>query len=847
MSCRLFLLLLLPSSLFGFPLTYPDPGTLEYPPLGTVQLRILSPVLLELFLVSSKKGGQEVEPWDFISTGKRARLTSLVVQTDSKNVPIQRTGFRRRVLSAPLKHPDLRIGNSLFLQLAEPLTPGSNVSVQDPKHLLGDLPPHLQTVFSKTRWAPSIHVNEVGYAPGKPKHAIVGYYLGDLGEMELDPHLEFHLVDPQTGKIVFQGKLQKKEDLGFPAPCYQHVFDADFSSFETPGCYAIEIPELGRSFPFLIHEGLPAAFARTLALGLYHQRCGSANALPFTRFIHDACHLPQADIPTSKFETVQKLLAKTTEDAKSNPAHTAPPLKSIQASLYPFQKSGKIDVSGGHHDAGDYSKYTINSAQLIHHLVFAADAFPGVPDLDNLGLPESGDGKSDILQIAKWEADFLSKMQDSDGGFYFLVYPRDRPYEDNVLPDKGDPQVVAPKTTSVTAAATAALAQIATSPRFKEQFPEDAAKYLQQAKAGWTFLQVAWKNFGRQGSYQKLTHYGDFAMDRDEIAWAATEMYLATGNPAIHNFLKKEFDPCDQSTWRWSWWSLFEAYGCAARSYAFADKTGRLPVEKLDPALLEKCRRQIQLRARDCRSDSETSAYSTPFPREAKRHMKLGWFFSSSTSFDILVANQLESSPRFIDAALGCLNYEAGCNPGHISFITGLGWRRPHEIVHQYAQNDTRVLPPSGLLIGNIQLSFPNLRIYGNELNALSFPQDEATQQPYPPYDRWGDTFDVSTESTIVELSRTLANFAWWMAQSPLKSQPWKSADGKIVIDSKTPLPVAHLEVPGMDSREALIVWETSKQQVVMGPELPISDKTEWIEAEAQWPDGRRVFARIEL
>jgi len=23
---------------------------------------------------------------------------------------------------------------------------------------------------------------------------------------------------------------------------------------------------------------------------------------------------------------------------------------------------GKIDVSGGHHDAGDYSKYTINSA-----------------------------------------------------------------------------------------------------------------------------------------------------------------------------------------------------------------------------------------------------------------------------------------------------------------------------------------------------------------------------------------------------------------------------------------------------------------------------------------------------
>ena len=43
-----------------------------------------------------------------------------------------------------------------------------------------------------------------------------------------------------------------------------------------------------------------------------------------------------------------------------------------------------------------------------------------------MGIPESGDGKSDLLQEAKWEADFLAKMQDDDGGFYFLVYPKER-------------------------------------------------------------------------------------------------------------------------------------------------------------------------------------------------------------------------------------------------------------------------------------------------------------------------------------------------------------------------------------------------------------------------------------
>ena len=166
-------------------------------------------------------------------------------------------------------------------------------------------------------------------------------------------------------------------------------------------------------------------------------------------------------------QSVNQQLTSMTSDFSNNPRHVAPQLKDVSSSLYPFVKQGTIDVSLGHHDAGDYSKYTINSAQLIHHLVFAADNFPGAGRLDNLRLPESGDGKSDLLQEAKWEADFLAKMQDTDGGFYFLVYPRDRSYEDDVLPDEGDPQAVFPKNTSATAAAVAALAEIGSSPLFR--------------------------------------------------------------------------------------------------------------------------------------------------------------------------------------------------------------------------------------------------------------------------------------------------------------------------------------------------------------------------------------------
>src|SRR6185503_15720725 len=129
---------------------------------------------------------------------------------------------------------------------------------------------------------------------------------------------------------------------------------------------------------------------------------------------------------------------------------------------------------------GDYSKYTLNSVLLVHYLMFAVDSMPGVAALDNMGIPESGDGISDLMQEAKWEADFLAKMQDSDGGFYFLVYPQNREYESNVTPDHGDPQIVYPKTSSATASSVAALAEIGSSPKFKQAYPQTAALYMQK-------------------------------------------------------------------------------------------------------------------------------------------------------------------------------------------------------------------------------------------------------------------------------------------------------------------------------------------------------------------------------
>ncbi|MDB6019102.1 MAG: putative cellulase precursor protein [Pedosphaera sp.] len=859
-SLVLFLICAGGSQAAGVLMTDEDP--LYLPAVGDHQLRLLSPTVLELTLITTKQPDPApIKEWDFVKQEGVATLPAtnqFTVTVGNATIGVQAVGFKRRVTYAPLRQRDMRIGNFLYLQLAAPVETETTVEVKNPDGTLWPRSMAFTVTAAAARYSPAIHVNQVGYVPALPKKAMVGYYLGSLQELNVSATNDFQLVEAQTGKTVFQGRLRPRPETGYtytPTP-YQKVLEADFTPFQTPGEYKLFVPGLGTSYPFFIDDGAAAAFTRTYALGIYHQRCGTDNALPFTRFVHDACHVAPAKVPTmdSEFDFVNHALADETSNYKANPRHTAPQLKNVAAGLYPFVTAGPVNVSGGHHDAGDYSKYTIDSALFIHYLVFAADVFPGVGALDNLGLPESGDGKSDVLQEAKWEADFLARMQDADGGFYFLVYPLHRPYENDVLPDKGDPQVVFPKTTAVTAAAIAALAETASSPLFKQQFPEAAALYLEKAKKGWAFLQRAMDKHGRDGSYQKITHYGDSFLHDDELAWAATELFLATGDEAYHKKLKELLNPNDPETRQWGWWRLVAAYGCAIRSYAFAVSTGRLTTNQIDVHYLNQCKAELRAAGLDQLRYARESAYGTSFPTPSKNFRVARWYFSGEQTFDMGTALQVDfpifndPRPQMLEAIISNMNYEGGCNPVNMPYVTGLGWRREREIVHHYAMNDRRVLPPSGIPQGNIQEGFYWMDQYKTELGAMSFPPDGAATAPYPFYDRWGDSFNVGTEFVVATSARILVTYALLMAQTPLKNQPWKSAPGeiaKLATDAGTGKISVSLKSPDLDPAKARIVWEARDQEPAYGQTFSFVPKNageQWVEFEAQWPDGRRVF-----
>jgi hypothetical protein len=824
-----------------------DTRSLSLPAVGDCTLRILSPSILEFTQVSAKAKGPPVPPAFQVTVG-------------GQKVEVAAVGAKRRVIYAPLARRDLRIATQYYIRVARAidLQGGSQVvEVRCPSVVPG-LPALVATAAcDPLRCSPAIHVNQEGYVPSLPKKAMVGYYLGDMGEMDIPAASGFAIVDARSGESVYTGGLTVRRDVGYrtaPTP-YQKVFVADFGDFTRPGEYRLLVPGLGASLPFLIDDGIAMGFARTYALGLYGQRCGTGNDLPFTRFVHDACHVAPAQVPVQsdpQFAFTWATIASYGGQAgPDNPPQVAPPLTSEASQLYPFVNRGAIDVSGGHHDAGDYSRYTINSAELIHYLIFAVDSIPGVANLDNLGIPESGDGISDVLQEAKWEADYVAKLQDADGGFYFLVYPRNREYESNVLPDHGDPQVVWPKNTAATAAAVAALAQCASSPEFKRRYPAAAARYLEQARLGWRFLMNAIAKYGKAGAYQKITFYGDRYTHDDELAWAACELFLATGDAQFQQKLFEWFpNPADNRTFRWGWWRMSDCWGNAIRSYCFAARSGRLPASALDARYLGLCEGQVVAAGEDALDWSVKNAYATPFPLATKAVNGAGWYFSVDQASDMAVAYAIDPKPEYIDALVGAMNYEGGCNPVNVTYLTGLGLRRQREVVDQFAQNDRRVLPPSGIPIGNIQAAFQYMPNYGTELREATYPDDNAAEGSYPFYDRWSDAYNVTTEFIAVNQARSLMVAAFLAGRSPSAGRKWTGARAKITaprasVQLGSPVTL-RVDVPGESLSLARIVWEARGQEPALGPTYTISPKTsgpQWVEAEVEWPDGRRAFA----
>jgi endoglucanase len=77
-------------------------------------------------------------------------------------------------------------------------------------------------------------------------------------------------------------------------------------------------------------------------------------------------------------------------------------------------RSAPLDLHGGWFDAGDRNRYTNWGASDVIELLRAYVEAPGA-FTDDTNIPESGNGIPDLLDEAKWEIDWITRMQTANG------------------------------------------------------------------------------------------------------------------------------------------------------------------------------------------------------------------------------------------------------------------------------------------------------------------------------------------------------------------------------------------------------------------------------------------------
>jgi hypothetical protein len=343
--------------------------------------------------------------------------------------------------------------------------------------------------------APFIKVNQLGYSILSEKVALVSGYADELKAVDGTP---FQVKRTSDGAVVYNGRLKLAEDDDTQSG--ERIFKADFSSLIRPGTYSISVSADGvaDSLPFQIGSNVYQPLIVDATRYFYYQRQGIAL---------DAAH---AGVYTRGVGHPQD--ANAAFRSGTNPPR---------------------DVSQGWYDAGDYGKYVNAGAVAISDLVWSYQLFPNEFKDQQLNIPESGNGVPDILDEAKWELDFILKMQDqASGGFYHMVQPTgsaapDQDTSPRFIEDVNGSQTNV-RPTDDAASAAAALAEAAIS--FQKVNPAYASTLLTAARRGWDYLMAY------PGGVAPVPGPYGVTDDHADRLWAAAALFRATGQAQYNQY-----------------------------------------------------------------------------------------------------------------------------------------------------------------------------------------------------------------------------------------------------------------------------------------------------------------------
>ena len=470
--------------------------------------------------------------------------------------------------------------------------------------------------------APKVKVNQIGYATNDTKTVI----FSDLDEDDTT----FEVVNVDTNKAVYDGKISERK-LNVTADEWNN--NADFTEVKDKGTYKIVTGKGEESYPFVIGDNVYDDTFKSLVKMLYLQRCGmELTSDQAGDFAHPACHTTQATV---------------------------------------YGTSKKVDVSGGWHDAGDYGRYVVSGAKAVADLLLAYE--------------KQGGKDEDLINEARYELDWLLKMQDSSGGVYHKVTCKVFP--ETVMPqDETDELILAPISNTATGdfAAVMALAS-----RIYTEYGNDktyAKTCVDAAKKAWSYLEKNKDAEGFKNPDDIVTGEYPDGRDTDEYFWAAAELYKTTGEDTYKTALSEYVS--DTANLTGLGWASVGAYG----SYAVLTND-KLKTDSTN--LVKDVRNAIVAAADEAVTASAKNGYQINKDRKYEWGSNMG---IANTGMLLLMANDISPKKEYVTYAKQHLHYLLGVNPTGYCFVTGAGTVSPEHPHHRPSEVLEKCMP--GMLVG---------------------------------------------------------------------------------------------------------------------------------------------------
>ena len=503
--------------------------------------------------------------------------------------------------------------------------------------------------------ASKIRLNQLGFYPESQKIAVI------TEDIESD----FNIVSIPSGEVVYRAKLSGPYKSGFSSKLTRI---ADFSMVTKPGSYRLSLPGQGESYQFEIKPKVFCGLTKALIKGFYFQRMSTPLLPEYAGKWSRAAGHPDNDV-------------------RIHPAAASPgrPAGTI------------ISTPKGWYDAGDYNKYIVNSGITMGTLLSLYEDFPSYFDTLDLNIPESKDQAPDLLNEIAWNLRWMLTMQDPvDGGVYNKVTNAD--FDGMVMPSVCVTQrYVVPKGTAATLDFTAVMAQSSRIfSKFKKAFPGLSDSCIRSAETAWQWAvknpKVAYDQNKMNREFTPVINTGGYGDSNftDEFIWAAAELYVTTKKTSYYTTFSMIPDTLMPLP-SWGNVRLLGYYTLVRFEKKLTDGA-----KKDFPVIKERLKK-----AADKLSEGVSERpYRTVMGKSARDFVWGSNSVAANQGILLIYVYKLTGDRKYLELALGNLDYLIGRNATGYSYVTGIGDKTPMFPHHRQSEADGIAEPIPGLISG---------------------------------------------------------------------------------------------------------------------------------------------------